>query len=61
MVTPDGIWHSQSDYGYKPILDFDKCGQHSENIEPEKKWRNYLNNFFKEYEESYLAIIHVHS
>ncbi|WP_146259668.1 hypothetical protein [Paenibacillus dendritiformis] len=62
VVTPDGTWHSEGDYGYKAILDFNnRFKQHPDNIEPRKKWIEYLDSFFREYEGKNFAILFVHS
>ena len=61
IVTPDGVWHSAMDYGYIPKLDFESGGQHPDNIESGNKWRSYLKDFFDQYKNKNLAIIHVHS
>ncbi|OAS21555.1 hypothetical protein A8708_16615 [Paenibacillus oryzisoli] len=62
VVTPDGNWHSERDYGYKPILDFNNgFKQHSDNIEPRKKWIEYLDSFYREYKGKNFAILFVHS
>ena len=61
VVTPDGVWHSECDFGYRPILDFNIGGQHPDNIESEKKWKCFLSDFYVEYAERYLAIIDIHS
>lgn len=61
VVTPDGVWHSQMDFGYRPVLDFKLGSLHPDNFEADEKWKKYLNGFFKEYSDCYLAIIYVHS
>jgi hypothetical protein len=61
VVTLDGVWHSEMDFGHKPILDFEVDNLHPDNIKPEEKWKKYLEDFFKEHSDYYLAILHVHS
>jgi hypothetical protein len=61
VVTPDGVWHSEQDYGYKPILDYETGEVNKDNNGPENQWKSYLDNFFSQYRESNLAIIYVHS
>lgn len=62
VVTPDGMWHSEQDFGYKPILDFEnQFKQHPDNIEPEKKWMEFMGSFFQEYRSKKLAVLQVHS
>ncbi len=61
VVTPDGVWHSEMDYGYKPIIDFKQGNLHPDNIEPNRKWKEYLVGFFNEYCDYSLAVIFVHS
>lgn len=62
VVTPDGIWHSEEDCGYKPVLDFEnQFNQHPNNIEPEKKWMEFLEGFFQEYRSKNMAVLQVHS
>lgn len=61
VVTPDGIWHSDMDYGIKPLLDFEYGKQHPDNIEPAKKWRDYMDSFFRKNSNKNFAILHVKS
>ncbi len=62
VVTPDGVWHSERDFGYKPILDFENNFKiHPLNEEPERMWKCYLLDFFTKYHDFYLAVIDVHS
>lgn len=62
VVTPDGKWHSEADFRYKPILDFENhFNRHPDNIEPEKKWREFLEGFFQEYRSKNMAVLQVHS
>ncbi len=62
VVTLDGVWHSASDFDHKPILDFkNNFETHEENIEPLKKWEDFLESLFKEYNDYEFAILDVHS
>lgn len=61
VVTPNGIWHSAEDYGVKPILDFQHGKQHPDNIEPAKKWIDYIDSFFREYNDKNFAILFIKS
>lgn len=62
VVTLDGVWHSDIKYGYKPILDFKLGKQHPDNIEPENRWKEYLDDhFYNIYNDNNIAILYIHS
>lgn len=62
FVDADGIWHSEQEYGYKPILDFELNAQHSDNVKVEHEWKSFLDRtLFDVYLNNSIAILTVHS
>ncbi|MDR1689615.1 MAG: hypothetical protein LBS21_13545 [Clostridiales bacterium] len=61
VVTLDGVWHSETDYGYKPILDFELGKQHPDNVEPCKKWLEFWDSFTNENKDKNIVVMNVHS
>lgn len=62
IVDADGIWHSEQEYGYKPILDFELNDQHPVNIKAEYEWKHFLaRSFFHCFMDHRIAILTVHS
>lgn len=62
VVTLDGIWHSELDMGYLPILDFENNFQlHEKNVEPQKQWIEFYQKICKENLEQHFIILDIHS
>lgn len=62
VVDADGRWHSEQEYGYKPILDFELNAQHPDNIKVEYEWKHFLTRtFFHSFINHKVAILTVHT
>ena len=62
FVDMDGMWHSEQEYGYKPILDFELNAQHPDNAKAECEWRAFLDRtLFDVFLNHRIAVLTVHS
>lgn len=62
VVDKDGRWYSEQDYGYIPKLDYLQSQAHPDNVEPERQWDIFLQEFFgKHKENSVFVLLDVHS
>lgn len=62
FVDMEGNWHSEKEYGYKPILDFELNAQHPDNIRIEQEWKAFLSRtLFDVFLSHSIAVVTVHS
>ncbi len=62
LVALDGVWHSLSDFGYKPKLDFDNnIGTHKDNVEPLQRWKEFVKGIIDDLKDLSILVLEVHS
>jgi hypothetical protein len=62
VVDKDGHWYSMEDYGYIPRLNAGANQPHPDNAEAARKWKLFLQAFFKKQADSAIfALLDVHS